>query len=86
MARLTVESRAPSARGATLGRWSSFAIVGAIIINLGTYALLIAVFPTLARIPIIPLSVGAALAVLFNYAGASRWVFAVARPGNREAQ
>jgi putative flippase GtrA len=148
VARPTVDALARSARGATLGRWSSFATVGAVgfavdatllsllvhivgwphygaravsfaaavtvtwygnrhwvftrtnnaafeygayfgvqaigaIINLGTYALIIAIFPTLAQIPVIPLSVGAAVALLFNYAGASRWVFAAARPGNR---
>jgi putative flippase GtrA len=59
--------------------------VGAII-NLGTYASLIAVLPAVAQIPVIPLSVGAALALLFNYAGASRWVFAVPRAGNRQAE
>ncbi len=47
--------------------------IGAVI-NLGTYALLIAMLPMLARMPVIPLAAGAALALLFNYSGASRWV------------
>jgi putative flippase GtrA len=67
------------------GAYVGVQCVGAII-NLGTYALLIAIVPALARIPVIPLSVGAAVALLFNYAGASRWVFAQARPGNRQAE
>jgi putative flippase GtrA len=49
--------------------------VGAVI-NLGAYALVIAMAPSLARLPVVPLSVGAALALLFNYWAASRWVFA----------
>jgi putative flippase GtrA len=55
--------------------------VGAII-NLGAYALIIVLFPGLARAPVIPLAIGAGLALLFNYWAASRWVFA-ARPGGR---
>jgi putative flippase GtrA len=55
--------------------------VGAAI-NLGAYALIIAAFPGLARAPVIPLAIGAALALLFNYWAASRWVFAT-RPGDR---
>ena len=64
------------------GAYFGVQAVGAII-NLGTYALVIAIFPSLRAIPVIPLSVGAAVALLFNYAGASRWVFAAARPENR---
>ena len=64
------------------GAYFGVQAVGAVI-NLGTYALIIAIFPALARVPVIPLSVGAAVALLFNYAGASRWVFAAARPRNR---
>lgn len=56
------------------GAYFGVQFVGAAI-NLGTYALLIAVLPTLARLPVIPLAGGAALALLFNYSVASRWVF-----------
>ena len=56
--------------------------VGAVI-NLGAYALIIALLPGLARAPVIPLAVGAALALLFNYWAASRWVFAPP-PANRQ--
>jgi putative flippase GtrA len=45
-------------------------------INLGTYALVIAAVPRLAQLPVLPLAVGASLALLFNYSMASRWVFA----------
>jgi putative flippase GtrA len=48
-------------------------------INLGTFALVIAVVPSLARYPVVPLAAGAALALVFNYAAASRWVFAATR-------
>jgi putative flippase GtrA len=44
-------------------------------INLGTYALMIAAIPPLARYPVLPLAAGAVLALLFNYSAAGRWVF-----------
>jgi putative flippase GtrA len=49
-------------------------IVGATI-NLGGFALLIELFPALARIPVVPLAGGGILALLFNYFAARRWVF-----------
>ena len=48
-------------------------LVGAII-NLGTYATTIELIPRLARVPVIPLAVGAAFALAFNYS-AARYVF-----------
>jgi putative flippase GtrA len=57
------------------GAYFGVQFVGAIV-NLGTYTLVIALVPSLAKIPVIPLSIGAAVALLFNYTGASRWVFA----------
>ena len=45
-------------------------------INLGTYATVIFLYPSLARVPVVPLAAGAALALVFNYAAAVRWVFA----------
>jgi putative flippase GtrA len=53
--------------------------VGAVI-NLGTYGVLVALLPALALVPVIPLAAGAALALLFNYSGAARWVFAARSP------
>jgi putative flippase GtrA len=67
------------------GTYFGVQAVGAVI-NLGTYALVIALVPPLAGLPIVPLAAGAALAVLFNYSAASRWVFAVAPPGDRRRE
>lgn len=53
-------------------------VIGAMI-NLGSYALTIELEPNLAQVPVIPLAGGAALALLFNYTAASRWVFASPR-------
>jgi putative flippase GtrA len=63
------------------GTYFGFQALGAVI-NLGTYALVIAVLPELARYPVLPLAAGAALALLFNYSAARRWVFA-ASPAHR---
>jgi len=57
------------------GTYFGFQALGAAI-NLGTYALVIAALPSLARYPVLPLAAGAALALLFNYSAAGRWVFA----------
>jgi putative flippase GtrA len=66
-------------RAREYGAYFGVQAVGAVI-NLGTYALVIALFPALAQLPLIPLAAGAALAVVFNYSGASRWVFAPRGP------
>jgi putative flippase GtrA len=57
------------------GAYFGVQVVGAFI-NLGTYAVAILVYPPLARVPVVPLAGGAALALLFNYRAAARWVFA----------
>ena len=57
-------------------------VIGALI-NLGSYALAIETEPSLAQLPVIPLAGGAALALLFNYTAASRWVFASPRLDER---
>jgi putative flippase GtrA len=62
-------------RAREYGAYFGVQAVGAAI-NLGTYVLVIAIFPMLARLPLVPLAAGAALALLFNYSAASRWVFA----------
>lgn len=64
------------------GAYFGVQVVGAAI-NLGTYALVIAMIPSLARLPVLPLAAGAVLALLFNFSAASRWVFA-ASGGRRE--
>jgi putative flippase GtrA len=49
-------------------------VVGAAI-NLAGFALLIGLMPRLARVPIVPLAGGGALALIFNFFAARRWVF-----------
>jgi putative flippase GtrA len=71
-----VFARTPD-RAREYGVYFGVQVVGAAI-NLGTYALVISLVPTLARLPVLPLAAGAALAMLFNYSAASRWVFAAA--------
>ncbi len=64
-----------SDRAREYGAYLGVQAVGALI-NLGTYLALIALFPPLARMPLVPFAAGSALALLFNYSGASKWVFA----------
>jgi len=56
--------------------------VGAAI-NLGTYVAVIAIVPALARWPVLPLAAGSALALVFNYSAAARWVFAASAQGTQ---
>lgn len=44
-------------------------------INLGVYVLVIELVPPLARIPVVPLAVGAAVAMFSNYLLAGRFVY-----------
>jgi putative flippase GtrA len=57
--------------------------VGGAALNLGTYALIIAAFPALARYPVVPLAAGAALGMVFNYLTAKHLVFGRLAPGER---
>jgi len=61
------------------GAYFGVQAIGAVI-NLGTYAVVILVFPSLARVPVLPLTAGAALGFLFNYSALARWVYAAAPP------
>jgi putative flippase GtrA/ubiquinone/menaquinone biosynthesis C-methylase UbiE len=45
------------------------------LINLGTYVVLIEQYPILSTVPVVPLSVGAGLALIFNFLVARHWVF-----------
>ena len=49
-------------------------LVGALI-NLGIYVLAIELFPALARTPVVPLAIGAAVALLANFLLVRRYVF-----------
>lgn len=53
-------------------------IIGAVI-NLSIFILVIEFVPELARIPVIPLAIGAAAALLFNFSASSQFVFSEPR-------
>ena len=55
-------------------RYFGMQTVGACI-NLGIFLLLLQWIPALERIPVIPLTLGAAAALAFNYTASSRLVF-----------
>ena len=55
-------------------RYLAVQVCGAAI-NLGVFSALIAVHPALRAVPIVPLAVGAAIAMIFNYAGVRYWAF-----------
>ena len=52
----------------------SVQVIGALI-NLSVFAAVIEFVPGLAKIPVIPLAVGAAVALMFNFGASSRFVF-----------
>ena len=52
----------------------SVQVIGALI-NLSVFAAVIEFVPGLARMPVIPLAVGAAVALIFNFGASSRFVF-----------
>jgi putative flippase GtrA len=53
-------------------------VIGAVI-NLSIYVAVIELVPKLAETPVIPLALGAAVALLFNFGASSRFVFAEPR-------
>lgn len=55
-------------------RYLAVQIAGAAI-NLCVYVLAIESLPHLARIPVVPLAIGATVALLFNYSASGRFVF-----------
>lgn len=63
-------------------RYFSIQAVGALI-NLGTYVTVIETVPRLAGTPVIPLAIGAGLALVFNFLTSRCFVF---RPQTREAR
>ncbi|MEQ9464820.1 MAG: GtrA family protein [Haliea sp.] len=72
--RITFASHARAGRGREYGRYLSTQTIGALI-NLGVYVSVIAAVPTLASCPVIPLALGSATALLFNFVSARLWVF-----------
>jgi len=49
-------------------------VIGAVI-NLAVFVAVIESFPTLEKMPVIPLAIGAAVALIFNFGASSRFVF-----------
>ena len=49
-------------------------IIGAVI-NLSVFVAVIEFVPSLAKLPVIPLALGAAVALMFNFSASSRFVF-----------
>ena len=58
-------------------------VIGALI-NLSVFAAVIELVPDLTKMPVIPLAVGAAVALMFNFSASSRFVFSNAR--NKKAK
>jgi putative flippase GtrA/precorrin-6B methylase 2 len=54
-------------------------IMGAVI-NLGVFVTVIELYPMLARLPVLPLAIGAAAALFFNFFASRRFVFAQVAP------
>jgi putative flippase GtrA len=74
--RLTFETDAVSAqqkKGEYL-RYLSIQIGGGLL-NLGVFSILIYFYPSLKKIPVVPLAGGAIFGMLFNYSGSRYWVF-----------
>ena len=62
------------ARGREYARYLAVQIAGALL-NLGVFALLIALYPGLHSVPVVPLAVGALFGMVLNFLGARFWVF-----------
>ncbi|MGI9265208.1 MAG: GtrA family protein [Gammaproteobacteria bacterium] len=65
---------ASARRGDEYSRYFAIQITGAVI-NLGIFAGLISAKPDLAQIPVVPLAVGAAIALFFNFGASRGFVF-----------
>jgi putative flippase GtrA len=72
--RITFAGRATPHRGREYGRYLSTQTIGALI-NLGVYVIVIEALPMLATRPVIPLALGSATALLFNFLAARQLVF-----------
>jgi putative flippase GtrA len=55
-------------------RYITVQIIGAFL-NLAVFSVLIATFPALQKLPVLPLAVGAIFGLLFNFMGARLWVY-----------
>ena len=61
--------------GSEYFRYFAVQVIGAMI-NLGVFVLAIELSENLVNVPVVPLAMGAALALLFNFGASSRFVFA----------
>lgn len=77
--RWTFAASARARKGPEYARYVLAQVLGAII-NLLVYLLVIQLFPELGQMPVVPLAIGAAIALLFNFAAARFWVFATREP------
>lgn len=59
------------------GNYFAVQVVGAAI-NLTVYVLAVEAFTALAEVPVVPLAIGAAVALAFNFLASRHWVFAAA--------
>jgi putative flippase GtrA len=64
--------------------YASVQVIGALI-NLSVFAVVIEFVPGLTTMPVIPLAVGAAVALVFNFGASSRFVFSDRKNQNTES-
>ncbi len=55
---------------------------GGALINLGIFGACLALLPQLARVPVIPLAIGAVGGFAFNFVLSSKWLYSRLRPGH----
>jgi putative flippase GtrA len=55
---------------------------GGALINLGIFGVCLALLPQLARVPVIPLAIGAVGGFAFNFVLSSKWLYSRLRPGH----
>lgn len=70
----TFAASASARRSSEYARYVTVQVAGAII-NLAIYLLAIELAPRLGRLPVIPLAMGAAVAMIFNFLASRFWVF-----------
>lgn len=61
-------------RGPEYARYIAAQVSGAVI-NLAVYLLVLQLRPKLGEVPLIPLAIGALIAMIFNFAASRYWVF-----------
>ena len=77
--RFTFARRAGADRGREYGRYFAVQTIGALI-NLGVYVAVVEAVPGVAPFPVVPLALGSAAAMVFNFIAARHFAFAGAGP------